>query len=153
MKTYITHQVGTALLFTAALSMLAQGVAAEESYSPHVNQAHPTQVYWGDTHVHTNYSSHDANIAGGNRLDPEIAYRFARGEVVEAWNGMPVKLGRPLDFLVVADHGSGLGIVAALQAGDPKFPTTEAGTGLSDAYELFVESSESGPGSAALRNA
>mgnify|MGYP001171798113 FL=1 len=153
MKTYITNQGGTALLFTAALSMLSQGVAAEESYSPHVNQTHPTQVYWGDTHVHTNYSSHDANVTGGNRLDPEIAYRFARGEVVEAWNGMPVKLGRPLDFLVVADHGAGLGIVAALQASDPKFPTTEAGAGLSDAYELFVESSESGPGSTALRNA
>jgi hypothetical protein len=153
MKMCIAHRVGMTLLLTAALSILSPNVPAEESYSPYVDQANPARVYWGDTHVHTSYSSHDANVGGGNRVSPEIAYQFARGEVVEAWNGMPVKLRRPLDFLVVADHGAGLGIISALQARDPKFPTTEAGNRLSEAYRFFVESSESPPANAALRAA
>lgn len=148
-----THRDGKTLLLALALSVLALSVSAEESYSPYVDQVHPAQVYWGDTHVHTSYSSHDANLGGGNRVSPEIAYQFARGEVVEASNGMPVKLRRPLDFLVVADHGAGLGIIAALQTGDQQFPTDEAGNGLRETYKRFVESSESQPASAALRAA
>ena len=86
---------GTTLLLAVMLSILSLSVSAEQSYSPYADLDQPTQVYWGDTHVHTSYSSHDANIGGGNRVSPEIAYQFARGEVVEAWNGMPVKLRRP----------------------------------------------------------
>jgi hypothetical protein len=40
----------------------------------------------------------------GNTLGPDAAYRFARGEEVIASHGMRVRLIRPLDFLVVADH-------------------------------------------------
>ena len=37
----------------------------------------------------------------GNTLGPEEAYRFARGEEVKSSTGLPAKLQRPLDFLVV----------------------------------------------------
>ena len=40
----------------------------------------------------------------GTRVGPDEAYRFARGETVKASDGQSVRLGRPLDFLVVADH-------------------------------------------------
>ncbi len=147
------NYAGKAVFLVIAISILPLSGSAEQTYSPYVERSYPTNVYWGDTHVHTSYSSHDANLSGGNRVSPEIAYRFARGEVVEAKNGMPVQLSRPLDFLVVADHAAGLGIIASLQAGDPEFPTDEAGTRLSEAHELFVESSESQQANAALRAA
>jgi hypothetical protein len=61
-------------------------------------------LYWGDTHVHTSYSS-DAYGAGNVNADPETAYRFAKGlPVVHPGLGSRVRLDRPLDFLVVADH-------------------------------------------------
>ena len=45
----------------------------------------PDAVYWGDTHLHTSYSF-DAG-AFGNTLDPNDAYRFARGEKLTASMG------------------------------------------------------------------
>jgi len=61
----------------------------------------------GDTHLHTIYSF-DAG-AGGTRLTPADSYEFARGNEVIIDAGQPVKLSRPLDFLVVTDHSDGLG--------------------------------------------
>jgi hypothetical protein len=66
--------------------------------------AHPTQVFFGDTHLHTSMSL-DAG-AFGNRLGVEDAYRFARGEEVMASSGQKAKLSRPLDFLVVSDQAN-----------------------------------------------
>ena len=48
--------------------------------------------------------------SAGNRLTPEDAYRFARGEEIVSSTGVPAKLSRPLDFLVVSDHAEGLGL-------------------------------------------
>ena len=50
----------------------------------------------------------------GNRLDPEAALRFARGEEVTSTTGIKAKLARPLDFMVIADHAEGLGATKAL---------------------------------------
>jgi len=86
-------------------------------YSPFVDRHLPDRVYWGDTHLHTSYSA-DAGFFG-NTLDPETAYRFARGEEVIASKGERVKLIRPLDFLVVADHGEYYGLPDLLVKGDP----------------------------------
>lgn len=72
----------------------------------------PERVYWGDTHLHT-ANSVDA-FGFGNRLTPEDALRFARGEEVTSSTGIKAKLARPLDFLVVADHSDGLGSTKAL---------------------------------------
>jgi hypothetical protein len=89
----------------------------EKPYSPYAGGAVPTRVYWGDTHLHTSFSM-DAG-AFGARLGPEDAYRFARGEEVIASTGQRVKLSRPLDFLVVADHSDNMGFFPDLLAGDP----------------------------------
>ncbi len=76
------------------------------------NTAYPEQVFWGDTHLHT-ANSVDA-FGFGNRLDPEAALRFARGEEVTSSAGVKAKLARPLDFLVITDHSEGLGSTKAL---------------------------------------
>jgi hypothetical protein len=97
----------------------AQAEAARKHYSPYAGRAYPTHVYFGDTHHHT-ANSGDA-FMGGNRLSPEQAYRFARGEEVVSSTGVPVKLSRPLDFLVVTDHAEGLGIMYQVYDGNPAF--------------------------------
>jgi len=79
---------------------------------------YPQRVYWGDTHLHT-ANSPDA-FGFGNRLGPEQALRFARGEEVTATTGAKAKLARPLDFLVIADHSDGLGFSKML-ADAPRF--------------------------------
>jgi hypothetical protein len=88
-----------------------------KAYSPYAQRDFPSQVYWGDTHLHTGLSM-DAGLFGA-RLGLDDAYRFARGEEVTASTGQPVKLGRPLDWLVIADHSDGMGFFNDLAAGNP----------------------------------
>jgi hypothetical protein len=92
---------------------------ATRAYSPHAGRRHPTRVYFGDTHLHT-ANSGDA-FMGGDRLGPEQAYRLARGEEVVSSTGVPVRLSRPLDFLVISDHAEGLGVMTEVAAGNPAF--------------------------------
>ena len=66
-----------------------------------VNSDPLKEAYFGETHVHTS-TSMDAFI-GGNRMTPEDAYRFSRGEEVIA-NGSLHRLKRPLDFCAISDH-------------------------------------------------
>jgi hypothetical protein len=86
-------------------------------YSPYANRNFPSRPLFGDTHLHTSFSM-DAG-ASGTRLGPRDAYRFARGEQVTSSTGQPVKLSRPLDFLVVADHSDGFGFFPLILNGDP----------------------------------
>src|SRR5512137_1024364 len=44
-------------------------------YSPYPEQNFPNRVFFGDTHLHTSYST-DAGLVG-NTLGPDEAYRFA----------------------------------------------------------------------------
>jgi uncharacterized protein DUF3604 len=104
---------------TPSTEALKGAFPAKKSYSPYAGRTYPTRVYFGDTHVHTG-ASMDAG-AFGARLGPEEAYRFARGEEMTAANGMRVRLARPLDFIVVADHSDNFGFFPQLFAGDPKF--------------------------------
>ena len=87
---------------------------AQTSYSPNIHQSYPDNVYWGDTHLHTNLSM-DAYSFGNRRLGPEQAYRFAKGETVLSHNNMKAKLRRPLDFLVIADHAANAGVMNGLK--------------------------------------
>ena len=114
-----------AALFVSA-SAIAQITPSKESlsnlypgkaYSPWAQRDFPSQVYWGDTHLHTGLSM-DAGLFGA-RLGLDEAYRFARGEEVTASTGQPAKLGRPLDWLVIADHSDGMGFFNDLAAGNP----------------------------------
>ena len=74
--------------------------------------------FFGDTHLHTSFSM-DCR-AFGARLGPREAYRFARGEQLTASSGQPVKLSRPLDFLVVADHSDNMGFFPDLFQASPR---------------------------------
>lgn len=99
---------------------------APTSYSPDAAGDLPNQVFWGDTHLHTNMSV-DAYGFGNRRLSPEHAYRVAKGEAIITHSGMKVRLSRPLDFLVVADHSENLGVLPRIEAGDPLILKTEIG--------------------------
>jgi hypothetical protein len=95
----------------------------QRGYSPYADRGFPTQVLWGDTHLHT-ANSPDA-FAFGNRLTPAEAYRFARGETVTSASGQRAQLSRPLDYLVVADHGVAMGAMMELFKGNPAFMKDE----------------------------
>jgi hypothetical protein len=88
-----------------------------DTYSPYAGRDFPTRPLWGDTHLHTGLSM-DAG-AFGARLMPDDAFRFAKGEELTSSGGLPVRLSRPLDFLVVADHSDNMGFFPALQGGRP----------------------------------
>jgi len=115
------------------------------SYSPYAGKDFASEVYWGDTHLHTALSF-DAG-AFGARLMPEDAYRFARGEEVISSKGIKAKLSRPLDFLVVADHSDNMGFFTDLVAGKPHllsnpqakdwYDRIQKGEGVSVAYDII----------------
>lgn len=81
-------------------------------------KAEETVLLWGDTHVHTS-NSVDAYAYGNTTADPDTAYRFARGlPVLHPATRQRVRIDRPLDFLVVADHAEMLQLQERLAAGD-----------------------------------
>ena len=88
-----------------------------KAYSPWAQRSFPSQVYWGETHLHTGLSL-DAGLFG-NTTGHDEAYRLARGEEVISSTGLPVKLSRPLDFLVITDHSDMMGIATDIQNGAP----------------------------------
>jgi hypothetical protein len=90
---------------------------AKRPYSPYAGRNFPTRVFWGDTHLHTSFSL-DAGAAGA-RVGPREAYTFAKGNQINSSSGQPMKLARPLDFLVVADHSDGMGFIPQVIAGAP----------------------------------
>jgi len=114
------------VLLIVSVSVSAQITPSKESlsnlypgkaYSPYAERSFPDQVFWGDTHLHTGLSM-DAGLFGA-RLGLDDAYEFARGEEVVASTGQPVRLGRPLDWMVIADHSDGMGFFNDLAAGNP----------------------------------
>jgi len=131
---------------TADQATLEKVFPAKPNYSPYAGRNYPTRPYFGDTHLHTSFSL-DAG-AFGCRLTPRDAYRFARGEEVLSSSGQPVKLSRPLDFLVVADHSDGFGFFPLLMSGDPEILATpqgrkwydqvNAGKGAEAAFDIIV---------------
>lgn len=76
----------------------------------------PTNVYWGDTHLHT-INSIDA-VFKGVRMTPEDALRFGRGDTVTTTTGQKAKLNRPLDFMLVSDHSELIGVGAEIMHGN-----------------------------------
>ena len=91
----------------AALWLLAVTLAS-------FSQAEDRQLLWGDTHLHTTYSS-DAFANNNLTATPDMAYRFAKGApVVHGWDGRRVQLETPLDFLVVSDHAELMGVIRSV---------------------------------------
>ncbi|MGI9287218.1 MAG: DUF3604 domain-containing protein [Pseudomonadales bacterium] len=76
--------------------------------------AQERQLLWGDTHLHTTYSS-DAYTNDNLLAGPDVAYRYARGMPVEhPYHKARVQIETPLDFLVVSDHAEYLGQIRNL---------------------------------------
>lgn len=111
-KTRFLAACTAALALSGVLSGCGEGTGSQDSDSQVINTEYPEQVFWGDTHLHTD-NSIDA-FGFGNRLDAEAALRFARGEEVTATKGAKAKLSRPLDFLVIADHSDAMGATKAI---------------------------------------
>ncbi|SDC75648.1 DUF3604 domain-containing protein [Ruegeria marina] len=152
------------LSLTASSLVLSLPVAAQElrpsaldrevEYSPYLQEDYPNQVFFGDTHLHTSFSA-DAGLVGATTT-PDDAFRFAKGEEVISSNGIPARLQRPLDFLVVTDHAENLGLPAALAANDPVLVDTDWGAQLAAiaapgteeamiaAYEFWMEATFAG---------
>lgn len=134
-----------------SLSLAAQDISVSEEehvtpsqpYSPYPYDFYPQNVYFGDTHLHTAWSA-DAGMAGATP-GPDVAYRAARGDVVQSQTAGPFKLLRPHDFVVVADHAENMGLSDYLNRGDPKVLKSEGGrrwyemVKSGQGYDAFIE--------------
>jgi hypothetical protein len=101
--------------------------------------AQPTEVYFGDTHLHTSFSP-DAYFLENKTADPDDAYRFAKGlPIVHPYHRARIQIETPLDFLVVADHAEMMGVPYKLFQGEPELVRTETG-------KRFVQEVEEGKG-------
>ena len=103
-----------------------------KAYSPYAKRSFPSNLYWGETHLHTGLSL-DAGLFG-NVLGHKEAYRLARGEEIVTSTGLPIKLGRPLDWLVITDHSDMMGIAIDIQKGSPNILANAKGKEWSNAF-------------------
>ena len=132
------------MMASAGLMASGQDVVVTESdfeeekvYSPFVGRSYLDNVFFGDTHFHTNLSF-DAGLVGTS-LDASTGFRFARGEEVRSNTGQRVQLIRPLDFLAITDHAEFIGLAPMLQTSDPMLLADEWGRW---AYDQFSSGQE-----------
>jgi len=90
------------------LSLSVVGICATASAECPNADGEPA-VYWGDLHVHTQWSL-DAYAFGGIAT-PKEAFAFARGQPLRLSDGRQVQLDRPLDFAAVTDHADGFDVM------------------------------------------
>ncbi len=93
----------------AGISLMSSVQAQESEEKGYYNTPaeYADDVYFGDTHIHSSLSV-DASLWGMNKSPADI-YRYAKGEELTSFKGWKVKLNRPLDFTVVADHSDAYG--------------------------------------------
>lgn len=99
------------------LGLLATSLTVQAADDNDVVDAAATparQLLWGDTHLHTTYSS-DAYSNNNLTADPDTAFRYATGQpVIHPYHRARVQIETPLDFLVVSDHAEFLGQIRYL---------------------------------------
>jgi len=117
----------------ASQTILKDSHDKRDSYAPYNKDDYPKNVYFGDTHLHTAYST-DAGLFGAT-IGPDEAYRFAKGEVVTSSKGTKTRLERPLDFLVVADHAENLGLAPMMAEDNPMILENEWGKKITKLYK------------------
>ena len=138
-RSHITLSVAliTALLLpmnaSATPTTMTDSHNPKDTYAPYNKDTFPNNVYFGDTHLHTSYST-DAGLFGATK-GPDTAYRFAKGELVTSSTGTKTKLERPLDFLVVADHAENLGLAPMMAEDNPMVLENEWGKKISKFYK------------------
>ena len=133
-----TPRLLTFMLTLATLAILGGCSDPDDVPASHISAVDPTVVtgsqpietfvnktaLYGDLHVHTSWSA-DA-YAGGLRLGPNDAYRFARGEAVALRNGASTQLKVPLDFVAITDHAENFTThLACTTPGLPEFETDQ----------------------------
>ena len=105
---------------------------------PAFAQVRNTDVFFGDTHLHTSYSP-DAYLMGNRNTTPDSAYRYAKGlPTVHPLHRAKIQINNPLDFLVVAEHAEYMGVIPMVFEGDPRvaqFEIAQRLKGFSDAGE------------------
>ena len=136
-------QVGSIALSLASACALLAACGSSSGPPAYATAAavhgEPSQVFWGDTHLHTSYSP-DAFFFGNETADPDTAYRYAKGlPVVHPYHRAKIQIGTPLDFLVVADHAEMMGVPFRLFQGDETLTKTASG-------KRFVEMLKAGKG-------
>ena len=129
-----------------AMSCVAINSNAEsrgEHYSPYIDAAPHKRVLFGDTHLHSSWST-DVGM-GGASVGPDKAYQAARGDEVPSHSGLAFKLQTPLDFVVVADHAENLGLADFIRRSDPLLLANPQGRKWhdmvkgGDGYQAFIE--------------
>ena len=119
-------------LLLSTLLVTAAGLSMAEDSSA------PTQVYFGDTHLHTSYSF-DAFLNNNHSADPDTAYRWAKGQpVIHPYNRARVQLQTPLDFLVVSDHAEMLGVMKAVRNDSALFADLGVWASLKRWYAMYL---------------
>ncbi|WP_246034103.1 DUF3604 domain-containing protein [Thalassotalea mangrovi] len=109
------------------------GLYPGKAYSPYAQRSFPSNLYWGETHLHTGLSL-DAGLFG-NVLGHADAYRLARGEEIKSSSGLPVKLSRPLDWIVITDHSDMMGIATDIQNAAPNVMANPKGKEWAEGFQ------------------
>ena len=105
----------------ASFATLASASASATEKAPYERQA-----WFGDLHLHTSYSF-DAYVLFGAKVDPDAAYRFARGESIPYAGDTIHRSTPPLDFMAVTDHSENIGVFTTLE--DPNSPLSRSEVG------------------------
>jgi len=143
---FLVAVAGVGIVSFLALPVVAQDAPEAETaaavfkgrpYSPYANRGFPTDVYFGDTHVHSALSA-DAG-GGGTTLMPRDMYRFARGEQVTSNTGQPVKLPRAFDFYMLTEHTDGMGVITDILKGTPNILADAQGKEYHEAFNAGGE--------------